>query len=235
MKSLAHRFKSYTRAWVIIVAQAWVFSCCKSPIVQDTPEGLFHVKRIALEDETEMSIAVPDGYTSINPSKASNYSDFYCTDVTQPEIRKMYISQTEPRSHIAVIVYDSRPLPASVRQNDNLSTQLEELVKDFCDHRRDLPGMPLTEVHSDCNGIPYAYIMVFSRYNSSDNWRSLPLTNENSENADSVECNLIYHTIRGGKTYCVEYYSLESFESFSFMEKRAVLESIKMKNSNLSL
>ncbi len=233
---IVHNIKIYIQAWIIVIIQALAFSGCTSPVLQDVQnpplERFTRAKHISLEDKTWVTIAIPDGYTSIAPSQASTYSDFYCTDIAQPEIRKMYVSNSDPRSHLVVKVYDNKVLPSGITQYDKLNTLVKGVVREVC---RDLPGMPLTEVYIDNNGNPYAYIMMFSRYNSSSDWRSLPLTNVDAKNADSVECNLIYHTIRGRRIYGVEYYSLESFEKFSFMEKRAVLESIKIQDAGTSL
>lgn len=176
-----------------------------------------------LLNDMKVTVSLPRDYFAASRDQVSAMP-FYYSDVTRTPMDPIYISSADPRAHLSVHAIE--------RRVDAADTGALESVYDRCLMELFLsdkasPAMPLIEKYCDRKGFPYAYIMHVTRYNVSDSlWRNHPDTFICPTGADSVECSFYYHTMHGPTEYIIHYYSLESFEGFSFQEKRAVLESI---------
>lgn len=176
-----------------------------------------------LFNDVEITVSLPRDYFLTSRSFVNSHR-FYQSDVARDTMDPIYISSSDPRSHLSIRTLEKRENVADVRLMDSV---FDLCLKELFLSDKDSPQMPLIEKHCDRNGHPYAYIMHITRYNLSDTlWRNHPDTFICPAAADSVECSFYYYMMHGQTEYIIHYYSLESFEEFSFSNKRAVLESI---------
>ncbi len=176
----------------------------------------------------EVSISLPDEYFPINGRNLCKYNRFYCSDTGWPESDSIFISKKDARKHIIIRMLDyGKNTDSSMLDTLSSFSALNSFIKEFnLVTYRDSPSTPLTEEYVDPYGNPYTYVMLFNRYNDSDTLYHRPNIMVYPNGTDSIECDMCFSTLHNKKLFCIEYYSLESFESFSFTEKRAVMESI---------
>ena len=213
-----------------LIAMSLVFICCSNNNTTDIQPSEKTEKHTIPMGDAEVIISLPGEFFHVNGRDLCKHYDFYCNDTGWPENDSVFISTSDPRSHIIICMRDFGKGRDSawfdtVPAFHALNTPIREQNRA---NYKDVPLLPLTEEHLDPKGNPYTFVMLFSRYNESDTLYHTPITNVYSGDADSVECELTFYTLHGKKLFCIKYYSLESFESFSYAAKHAVLESIEV-------
>ena len=222
---------SGTGLWLVTLLLLALLPACGSGNRPSTAEALPSAGRYVIPmGDAEVSLILPDGYIPVCGRKLCERSGFYRRDTGWPETDSVFVLTKDARNHVIVRMLDygkgaDSSLLDTVEAFSYLNSCLRESIR--ADYR-DVPLTPLTEEHTDPDGNPYTYVMLFSRYGGCDTLFHRPDLRTFPVGTDSVECDLSYHTLHGKRLYSVQYYSLEPFETFSFAEKRAVLESISV-------
>lgn len=217
------------RLFVLVIALATLVVGCSGAHDSDNQQTVavtnFVYHRVPLDHATVV-IPLPKEYIPVTKELLVTNS-FYFRDTPRNPFDPLYFNSDEHRAFVSIKQFDHTGEPYMSFSEDSLFNFL--LHERFLTHKDYSPKMPLVEKFIDKQGHPYAYIIHATRYDSSYScWQNHPNTDICPIGADSVECDFYYYTVRGCVEYIIRNYSLVSFESFSFTEKRNVLEGIEI-------
>ena len=205
-----------------VLLMVLVSSCNKNIDVNDCGLSRHTEKKEGLIIE----FSIPDNYSKDLRDERESSAFFNDKNIISWDA-SIYFSPDESRSYVSLYVYDlSKEITLSNHHTLDNAGIINTLFLDNMDW--DI-RLPLVYYDVDNNGNAFYYIMQFTRYSNSDTtWGNIPMIEDNTLPMDSVETDCYYYSIIDNKEVLLEFYMLQSFDDFSFMDVLSMLQSIKV-------
>ena len=171
---------------------------------------------------------IQDDYTKELKAERSRLA-FYADMTMMYDSSLIYFSKKESRSYFTIGACNieddpyrySHYLKGGEIYLDSIMT-IQELSND----KWRVPRMPLMKKKKDKNGHPITVTQYITRYMESDTIWGFPILNEGEFEKDSVEAIGYFTTVIGTNVIGCYYYSLDSYDNFSYERFLKIINSI---------
>ncbi|MBO7488664.1 MAG: hypothetical protein J6T88_00130 [Bacteroidales bacterium] len=188
---------------------------------------------LELKEETingfKVKFLIPSDYTKDPREERSQLAFYSDRTMMMDESSLIYFSQEEPRSFFTIVSCNIEDDP--YRYSDYMKggeIYLDSImsVAQLSSDKGWTYRMPLLQKRRDKYGHPITTIQYITRYMESDTIWGIPIINEGGIEKDSVEAIVDFITIIGTDIIECYYYSLDSYENFSYERFLKIINSI---------
>lgn len=188
---------------------------------------------LELKEETingfKVKFLIPSDYTKDPREERSQLAFYSDRTMMMDESSLIYFSQEEPRSFFTIVSCNIEDDP--YRYSDYMKggeIYLDSImsVAQLSSDKGWTYRMPLLQKRRDKYGHPITTIQYITRYMESDTIWGIPIINEGGIEKDSVEAIVDFITITGTDIIECYYYSLDSYDNFSYERFLKIINSI---------